>query len=87
MNYVWMRFLTSPILFDISTEINSIGDNSKTQMDNSVDKIALVVILGGLVIAIFKRKAGVAIAASAAVLYVIYMVVSGGGIDLIKSIV
>lgn len=87
MNYLWMRFLASPILFDISSEINGIGNNGKTQMDNSVDTIALVVILGGLVIAIFKRKLGVGIAASAAVLYVIYMVVSGGGIDLIKSII
>lgn len=41
MNYLWMRFLTSPILFDISTEINGVGNKGKTQMDNSVDTIAL----------------------------------------------
>lgn len=87
MNYLWMRFLTSPILFDISTEINGVGNKGKTQMDNSVDTIALTVILAGLVIAIVKRKLGIAISASAAVLYVVYMIVSGGGIGLLKSFI
>lgn len=84
-----MYFLTkiNIVMADLGNSLGGVFDKGKGMLDGTVDKVAIAIILFGLIYAMINRKAGTAIVVAVAVLYILYLIFSGGGIGLLKSFV